>query len=181
MGRILLLTSILLGLGGGAPILRAVDFDPDLAGRYRGNLAIFVPGSSASGRINGKVAVPPGGKRLRLQLLGRVVVLSQSIPVNMTVSFGPGRRVRANSVLLGYGGPTATLPSGFRGSTNISTTVRARPGARFIGADITGSTADYRFQFSPRRIRMSASCRLIANGGMPQTVTMRGTLSRRGD
>lgn len=180
MKRILTLSTALLLLCGGAATARAVEFDPDLAGNYRGNLTIFASGTSVTGRINGKVRVPPGGKRLRLQLLGRVAVLSQSIPINMTISFGPGRRVRANSVLLGYGGPTSTSPSGFRGSTNISTTVRARPGATFIGADITGSTADYRFKFSPRRIQMSANCSLIANGGMPQTVSMRSTLSRRG-
>lgn len=179
MKRILTLASAILMLPGAATA-RAVEFDAENAGNFRGLWTITAPSISYATVINGKVSVPPSGNRLRLQLTGRISANGQTVPISTTISFGPGRRLRANSSLLGFVGPSGTLPTGFRGSTNLSATLRARPGAMLIGQDLTGTSVRYTYKFSERRVQVVGRGNLVQGGGMPIPFTVRATLSRRG-
>lgn len=178
MKRFFSILSTISLLSGATATARAVEFDSDLSGNYRGNWTV-TSGVVLTTSVTGKVAVPPSGNRLRLQINGRIKAGMQTVPINTTISFGPGRRVRANSSLLGFLGPSGTLPSGFRGSNNLSTTLRARPGTTLMTSDITGTTMKYSFKFSPRRVQIVGRGSLVI-GGTPQSYVVRSTLNRRG-
>lgn len=180
MHRIFAFTTACLLLVSSTSPARAVEFDVGRAGNYRGLWAISSSdGSAYTAFVNGSVSVSPGGDRLRLQFRGRVNVGGDSLPVATTLRFGPGRRLRANSPILGFGGPAATAPARFGGRTALRATLRARAGARLMGQDLTGTAIRYRFRASPRRFLIEGAGNIVQDGDVIP-IRLRASLDKRG-
>lgn len=180
MKRILTLLSTGLMLGAlSTPVARSIDFDPENAGNFRGLWSISANGTALATQVNGRVTVPPSGNRMRLRISGVLTSGMQTVPMNTTITFGPGRKLRANSTLLGLAGPHGTLPSRFSGGANLRATLRARPGAMLLSSDLTGTTMRYSYKFSQRRVQIVGRGSLV-QGGSTSTAIVRCTLARRG-
>lgn len=131
------------------------------------------------GTLTARVRAAKSGRKLKIKLSGIVDPSDTPVPITSTLKFDSKRRVRSNSLLLGYYGALKTEVARFR-QKNKQLTFRLKTGsgATILGTPVDGS-ASYRITLGRRTFLIDGTgfLRPLPSGTpVPFAVFVRATL-----
>jgi len=154
-----------------------LDFS-DYRGRYAGSWTISVGGTTVVAPVSGQVTGPANGSRMQVQFSGLLSAPGLSAQILTSFSLTRKHQVTGSAILMGFEGPSATLPARFSGKGKaFSFTLAAAPGAAIEGQPFTATFYD--------RLRLTKTSLTIAGQGQiststPTGITINITLRKKG-